>query len=352
LLTAIGVGALTCVVTWLGVGAVRRVTERRRILDLPGARSLHDRPVPRGGGLAIATVCLGALAILPLAGLSPSPLLAGWMLLGGAVVAAVSWADDLRSLPVPARLAAHVAAAVCVLVATGAPLVVEVPLFGELRPAWLGPPLVVLWVVGLTNAYNFMDGIDGIAAGQAVVAGLGWLLLPSGDLAVRALGLVLAAACAGFLPHNWQPARLFMGDVGSAFIGYLLAGLTVVASRHNPRFAVAGVLLVWPFVFDTAYTMLRRLRRGENLLTAHRAHIYQRLVIGGWQHRSVAILYTALACLGLGFGVLWLRGGAIAAVSVAVGVPLAAVGLWALVVWNERQGGRAAARGVNSPAQR
>lgn len=342
--TVLGVGVLTAVVSWLGVAAVRRVAERRHILDLPGARSLHTRPVPRGGGLAVVMVCLGALLGLRFVGLPSSPLLGGWVVVGGVLVASVSWVDDLHSLPVVARLAVHVAAAGCVLVAVGATQVTDIPLLGELHLVWLGPPVVLLWVVGLTNAYNFMDGIDGIAAAQAIVAGFGFFILPCADVAVRWLGVVLAAGCVGFLLHNWQPARIFLGDVGSAFIGYLLASLTVIANGKDPRFAAFGILLVWPFVFDAGFTLLRRLCHGEDVFAAHRSHFYQRLVIAGWQHWAVTVLYGSLAVFGVALAISWLRGGLLASVVVVAGLSLAAMGLWLTVLLSERIGASQRAR--------
>jgi UDP-N-acetylmuramyl pentapeptide phosphotransferase/UDP-N-acetylglucosamine-1-phosphate transferase len=335
-LTTIGIGVLTGVVTWLGVAAVRRVAERRRILDLPGARSLHTHPVPRGGGLAIVMVCLGALVVLHFVDVPPSPLFAGWVLLGGGLVAGVSWVDDLRSLPALARFSAHVAAAACVLVAVGTTQVVEMPLVGELHLAWLGPPLVLLWVVGLTNAYNFMDGIDGIAGAQAVVAGVGWLLLAGSNPVIAVIGLVLSASSLGFLLHNWPPAKIFMGDVGSAFIGYILAVMTIIARRSDTRLAFVGFLFVWPFVFDTVFTFLRRLRRGENVLAAHRSHLYQRLVIAGFSHQFVTLLYAALAALGVGLARIWLSTMHFAGPIVFASLIGAAASLWGFVWWAEK----------------
>jgi UDP-N-acetylmuramyl pentapeptide phosphotransferase/UDP-N-acetylglucosamine-1-phosphate transferase len=175
--------------------------------------------------------------------------------------------------------------------------------------------LGVLWIVAFVNAFNFMDGIDGIAGAQALVAGLGWTALGAalGDGAVRALGIVIAGSAAGFLLLNWSPARIFMGDGGSSFLGYLLAGVPL-AAQDTLGVAVPAFFIVWPFLFDTAVTLVRRAARGENLMQAHRNHLYQRLTQSGWTHARVASLYGGLSAWG------------------------AVVGWWALAVENSARG--------------
>jgi UDP-N-acetylmuramyl pentapeptide phosphotransferase/UDP-N-acetylglucosamine-1-phosphate transferase len=169
---------------------------------------------------------------------------------------------------------------------------------------WLGIPLTLAWIVGLTNAYNFMDGIDGIAAGQAIVAGIGWLILGNmlGEPRFAALGLAVAASSLGFLVHNRPPAKIFMGDVGSAFLGFTFAFMTVWCSQKSPNgvwFAELSVLFLWPFAFDSILTFFRRLCKRENVFAAHRSHLYQRLVQSGMTHGQVSGVYTALAAVGL-----------------------------------------------------
>jgi UDP-N-acetylmuramyl pentapeptide phosphotransferase/UDP-N-acetylglucosamine-1-phosphate transferase len=271
------------VLCWLGVAGLRAWALRRGLLDVPNERSSHTAPTPRGGGAAVAlAVLLGAaLGRLPLGYLA-----------GGLLVALVSAIDDLRPLPALVRLAAHVAAA-------GA-LVWGLP--------WPWAVGAAVWVVGLTNAYNFMDGIDGIAGVQGVVAGAAWGVLGwlSGRPEVALLGALLAAGCLGFLPHNWPPARIFLGDVGSAFLGFSFAALPLLLDARSPRSYLAGVLVVWPFVLDASFTFLRRLLRGENVLQAHRTHVYQRLTIAGWSHARVTLLYGLLATLGAALALLGL----------------------------------------------
>ncbi len=252
-------------------------------------------------------------------------------------VAAISWLDDVRSLPNRVRFAIHGLSAILVVLVFGYWRVVPIPLVGPVDFGLLGFALTFFWIVGLTNAYNFMDGIDGIAGGQAVVAGAGWVILAwlTEQPLVGALGLFVAASSLGFLGHNWPPARLFMGDVGSAFLGFSFAVLPVIAAREDSRLAVGGLLLVWPFVFDAGFTFLRRLRRGENVFAAHRSHLYQRLVIAGHTHRYVSTLYIGLAVAGLALALAWLLGsmGGLTPLTLA----LLCVALWVFVLHEERK---------------
>ena len=283
------------------VAAIRLWAERRQMLDIPNERSSHTRPTPRGGGLAIVVVTLaGSWLVYPWfgAGISIKALLA--YTLGGALISAVSWLDDLRPLSRVVRFASHSLGALLAILAIGYWQTLPVPGLGTLTLGWLGLLISFFWIVGLTNAYNFMDGIDGLAGGQAVVAGIGWAALGglSGQTCVSLIGLLLAASGLGFLWHNWPPAHIFMGDVGSAFLGYTFAVLTLIASQTQARFILVGAALVWPFIFDTVFTFLRRLIRREKVFSAHRSHLYQRLIVAGLSHRTVTLLYLALAGLG------------------------------------------------------
>ena len=248
---------------YVAVDACRWWAQRRRMIDVPNERSSHTRPTPRGGGLAIVVVTLTGMVTSHVA-MGQTVLDPGMLgyLVGASVVALVSWMDDIRSLPSLVRLAAHVIGAGVSILALGYWTDVTIPGVGSVGLGWLGLPLTAMWVIGLTNAYNFMDGIDGIAAGQGVVAGLAWAVigLTASQGLVSTLGLLLAATCLGFLAHNWPPARIFMGDVGSAFLGYSFAVLPLLlnqpaaGSRLRGIAPVLGVLVVWPFVLDAAYT--------------------------------------------------------------------------------------------------
>jgi Fuc2NAc and GlcNAc transferase len=168
-----------------------------------------------------------------------------------------------------------------------------------------GAVVTLGWLVWLINSYNFMDGIDGIAGIQAVVAGAAWAVLAAwlGLSSTFLFSGVLASAALGFLIHNWAPARIFMGDVGSAFLGFTLAAIPLLAGREladvqfRSILPAVAVLFVWYFVFDSLLTFFRRLLRGHKVWEAHREHIYQRMIISGWNHSQVALIYAMLAGL-------------------------------------------------------
>jgi UDP-N-acetylmuramyl pentapeptide phosphotransferase/UDP-N-acetylglucosamine-1-phosphate transferase len=294
------------ILAWALALGIERWAVRLRLLDVPNLRSMHKEVTPRGGGAAIVAVTLIGVGVAAAFGVRPEwPAFAGY--LGGAlVIVAVSLADDFLTLPSSLRLAAQVISAA--IMVAGLELGSQGILGGQSGVAWLVLPAALLWTVGLTNAYNFMDGIDGIAATQGLVAGLGWAVLGSitNQTWLAVLGLCAAAGCAGFLVRNWPPAKIFMGDVGSAFLGFTFAFMTLAALRQAPQLAIAGALLLWPFIFDATFTILRRLMRGENVLIAHRSHIYQRLVLAGWRQSSVTLFYGLLALFAVAFGALWL----------------------------------------------
>jgi UDP-N-acetylmuramyl pentapeptide phosphotransferase/UDP-N-acetylglucosamine-1-phosphate transferase len=182
-----------------------------------------------------------------------------------------------------------------------------------------------------------MDGIDGIAGGQAVIASVGWAVLGTviGSPDVIVLGALAAAAVSGFLIYNWAPAKVFMGDAGSAFLGFLFAAMPLVAAGSGPGVMIWAALLLWPFLFDTGFTLVRRIRRREHIFRAHRSHLYQRLTITGLPHSRVTALYGALALIGVAGSIgLALRAPAGAACA-AVGVALSAWALWRYVTWRE-----------------
>jgi UDP-GlcNAc:undecaprenyl-phosphate/decaprenyl-phosphate GlcNAc-1-phosphate transferase len=286
------------------VQAVLRWMHKNGILDVPNERSLHSQPTPRGGGLAIAVLLIVAWIAASLWWNSyRSPTFLGFSC-SAILIATVSWLDDIRDLSRVMRFAAHSVAAGIILLTCGWVQYASLPWIGDFPLGWIGIPLTFLWIVGLTNAYNFMDGIDGIAAGQAIVAGIGWVLLGGilGEPAVTILGLVIAASSLGFLFFNWPPAKIFMGDVGSASLGFTFAFLTVQCgqtSPNGPRLTELSALFVWPFVFDSLFTFFRRLRKRENVFAAHCSHLYQRLVQSGMTHAQVSGLYIALAGVGL-----------------------------------------------------
>ena len=312
MLTTLAVTAFAAV----GCAALGTVVMRRRahawgLVDIPNDRSMHTRATPRGGGIVLVLVVIAGLA----AAVAALPLPTGWTVVYAAlalVVAAIGWRDDLRSVAPLRRLLVHVAAAAAATAVWGTFDAVAFPYTAAMAvPPVAAAVLTVVWLVGLLNAYNFMDGIDGIASGQAVAAGVTWVVIcgPAAPLPT-AVAALIAAASLGFLLHNWAPARIFMGDAGSGFLGFSFALLPLIAyaTLGDARLPLAGVLVVAPFVFDTGYTLVRRLARGENVLRAHRTHLYQRLVTAGLSHGVTAALYIGLAAVCGAATVLWMRG--------------------------------------------
>ena len=272
----------------------RRLALSLGMLDVPGVRSSHEHPTPRGAGLAIAGIGLGVTAIVAAAGWLPRPAALA-LLGGGALVAAVSWLEDLRGVSWRWRVLAQAVAATWALAWLGG--------FGPLdlgdRSVALGPAGGVVALLGIvwgTNFFNFMDGIDGLAGAEAVVVGGvgGVLLLAAGDPGLAWVMLALAGSAAGFLRHNWTPARVFLGDVGSTYLGFTLCTVAVAsANRGSVPMLVWGILL-GAFVFDATITLARRLLNGYGACQGHREHAFCRAVRAGWTHPQVTGAIVAL----------------------------------------------------------
>jgi len=286
-----GLGGIAYVLT----GVARGYALRRGMLDHPNERSSHATATPRGGGVAIVAVVTCAALVLGLRGaLAPAAAIA-WCI-GGVLIAAVGFIDDRRGLSPLPRLLAHFVAAVLLLVAAGglAPL----PWPGE--PVDLGPiglALAVAAVIWSINLFNFMDGIDGIAASQAAFVTGGATLLVIWQGSPGAHTLMAAVVCAtslGFLAWNWPPARIFMGDVGSGFLGFTIAVCAVLTLAEGAVTLWTWIVLHGLFLADATTTLLVRLARGERFYQAHRLHAYQRLSRRWRSHRSVTQLCWAI----------------------------------------------------------
>jgi UDP-N-acetylmuramyl pentapeptide phosphotransferase/UDP-N-acetylglucosamine-1-phosphate transferase len=329
------------------VEGIRRWTLRRALIDVPNERSSHTTPTPRGGGIAISGLTLLgfgiAAAIWHFHG-------AAAFLAGAFVVAAVSFADDVRSLGAAPRFLAQTAAAALIVIGCGWWRSVAI---GELSlPLGAGGVIVtVVWIAGLTNAYNFMDGIDGIAGVQAVIAAAGWIVIGrlTGNAAMAIDAALVAGTSLGFLIRNWPPARIFMGDVGAAFLGFTFAAMPFLGEGLAPRLAIPALLLVWPFVFDTTLTFFRRLHRRENIFRAHRSHLYQRLNIAGYSHRFVTMLYGAFALFSAALAVLSLSLDARGIALALAAALLAGGGIWRFVLHAERRQPRSSAISAAMP---
>jgi UDP-GlcNAc:undecaprenyl-phosphate GlcNAc-1-phosphate transferase len=286
----------------LSAGVVR-LTIAIKIMDLPGERSLHSVPTPRGGGLGVVAALLAGLAVLYFTaryGRISDPYFLG-AIAGLVTIAGVSLADDAFDFGFGWKLLAQAMAA---MVAIGAGLVLDVlnlPGIGPVPLGWFAIPFTFGWILYLTNAMNFIDGLNGLCAGTAAIAGLALALLAAGvgGNFVYFGGLLLVAGCLGFLPFNFPAARIFLGDVGSQSIGYWLAILAVAAARFETTqvsFFLVPLLLAAP-IFDVGFTLLRRLRAGEKLSQAHRGHLYQVLQRSGWSATRVTLAHWGFAVL-------------------------------------------------------
>lgn len=292
-----------------GVYLFRRLAARStRLHDIPNERSSHTRPVVRGAGIAIVlTVLVGYLVT---AGAAASFAFVAT----AASIAVVSFIDDLRSIPFIPRLILHLAAATALVYWCGGYTGLAIPFSGSGIDFGLpGVAITILFIVWMTNAFNFMDGIDGIAGIQGFGAGLGWMLfgLVSGQPLMAILGALIAGACLGFLFFNWQPASVFMGDVGSTFLGFTLASVPLFTAETTAQSRAEGftlaVVFLWLFLFDTVYTRLLQILKFRPFWRAHRDHLYQRIVVRGASHRTVALFFglfslivaLATACVGV-----------------------------------------------------
>ncbi|MFT3892584.1 MAG: glycosyltransferase family 4 protein [Anaerolineales bacterium] len=308
-------------ISYLLVYLIRQYAERRRIIDHPNERSSHTIPTPRGGGLAIVVlVTVTGLWFINDAILSHALV----YLVCALIIAYLGWRDDVHSLPTSVRFIVQGIVAAVSILGLGYFKSVTIPLFGVLPLGAVGVVITFLWIIGLTNAYNFMDGIDGIAGGVALAGGLGWMLLTTNAHSPFAfwISLAIAASSLGFLGHNWSPAKIFMGDVASTFLGYTFAVLPLLSSDKSGDALMLGTLLMWTFIMDAGVTFIRRAIKGEKVLAAHRTHLYQRLVIGGYSHQKISVLYISLTLLAGALSYAWSDGQAYAPPLIILGLPL------------------------------
>jgi Fuc2NAc and GlcNAc transferase len=279
-------------------GLLRRYASRFGFVDVPNDRSSHEKPTPRGGGVAIVLACLAGWTALFMCDRVSTGLFAA-LAGGGALVALIGFLDDHRSRSPALRLAVHLAAAGWAVYWLGGmpPLQVgqNVHDLGV-----TGNILAVLGILWVLNLFNFMDGIDGLAASEAIFVALGGVMcsLVLAASPIVPASLVLAAASAGFLCWNWPPARIFMGDAGSGFLGFVIAVVTIAAAREHPAAPFVYLILGALFFVDATVTLVRRLLRRERLHEAHRTHAYQHLtrrfghlrVTAGWSLLNVGAL--------------------------------------------------------------
>ena len=285
---------------------VRRFAFKIGAIDIPkDNRRMHKKPTPRIGGLAIifgftvATLCFA----------QPSRQLYG-TLAGAAIIAVMGVIDDCKNLPAKLKFVIQIIAALVVVFAGD----IKIDVFTNpnflsdnpywVLPEWLSVTLTVIWIVFITNAVNFIDGLDGLAAGVSAIMSisLAFISIRVGEYSIAILGIALMGSCFGFLPFNFNPAKIFMGDTGSTFLGFMLATLSiqgVFKSYAVISFAVPLLILGLP-LFDALFAMIRRILRGQSPMTADRGHLHHRLVDMGFsQKQTVFILYAISGVLGI-----------------------------------------------------
>ena len=277
---------LSAVVSYFGCFVAIAFLRRFRIIDQPNQRSSHDKPIVRGGGVAVL-IAAGVVGSLFVHSHYRPELF--WIVLAGTILAAVSFVDDLCSLPQILRFGVHICAALFALTTLGFAGSTNASLLTTAFVAVVG----FLWITGYTNAFNFMDGINGMAGMQVVTTGIGTALVAlsaggSVDHPAIVLAIVLAGAGAGFLPHNFPRAHMFLGDVGSVPLGFFLAVFAFWLARDLGWWLLfAFGLLHGNFIVDTSVTLARRIRNGERWFEPHREHFYQRLLRAGLSHPFV-----------------------------------------------------------------
>lgn len=302
--TALAALLAAALVALISTPVVRSLAFRMGAVDVPrDARRMHDHPIPRMGGLAIFFgFILSVLVFLPL-----TPELRG-MLLGAVIIVILGIIDDIFALPALPKFFVQIGAALIAVLEGNCidflsnPNIFSSEPFWEL--GWLSVPITVLWIVGITNAVNLIDGLDGLACGVSTISSMTMLVIAlivaEPDVAI--LMAALAGACIGFLPYNLNPAQIFMGDTGATFLGYILAVVSIQGLFKFYAvisFAVPFLMLGLP-IFDTCFAILRRISHGQSPMKPDRGHIHHRLIDMGFsQKQAVAVLYVISAILGL-----------------------------------------------------
>ena len=282
-----------------------------RIIDHPNHRSSHETPVPKSGGISIVvTFLIGMVMIVALSkgGLIQQEYIIGFVF-SSLLIAIISFIDDVKEKTAVFKLVTHIIAVAVVLYSGIVIDSLSMPWAENMPLGWIGYVISFFWILGLTNAYNFMDGIDGLVASTALIASLFFMVISyyQGSSFVYITCYTIIAGSVGFLIYNAPPAKIFMGDVGSAFLGFVFATLAIIAARYDEShtsFLVMPMLL-FHFIFDTIFTLFRRVRNGEKPLKAHRSHLYQLLVRSGYTHLEVTLLLSCMAFL-QGLGAMWM----------------------------------------------
>ena len=291
-------------VSFVSTPVVKALAQRMGAMDVPkDARRMHDHPIPRMGGLAIFFgFMLSVLVFLPL-----TEQLRG-MLLGASLIVVLGILDDIYALSAKLKFVVQIVAALIAVSQGNVITVLSNPNIFSDDPFWdlgiLSVPVTVLWIVGITNAVNLIDGLDGLACGVSTISSMTMLViaLAMAEPQVAILMAALAGGCLGFLPYNLNPAKIFMGDTGSTFLGFVLGVVSIQGLFKYYMlisFVVPFLMLGLP-IFDTCFAFIRRIAHGQSPMHADRSHIHHRLIdMGLSQKQAVAVLYVISAILGL-----------------------------------------------------
>lgn len=303
--TIIAAFAVAAVLSYFFTPPVKNFAHKVGAIDVPkDARRMHKKPIPRLGGLAIYG---GFLCSILIFGQLDETMLC--VLLGAAIIVALGIFDDVLALGAKLKFVVQiVAAAIPVCIGD-----LQIGLFTNLNPlsdtpfvhlGILAVPVTIIWIVGITNAVNLIDGLDGLAVGVSSIAAITMLAvaLLTGNMPIAITMAALAGACIGFMPYNLNPAKIFMGDTGSTFLGYMLATVSIMGLFKFYAvisFAVPFLILGLP-IFDTANAIIRRVAAGRSPMSPDRGHVHHKLIDMGFnQKQAVAILYAISATLGL-----------------------------------------------------
>jgi Fuc2NAc and GlcNAc transferase len=291
--------AILLIVSYLLTWVIKNFSTKNRILDIPNERSSHLLPTPRGGGLAIIISWYIGITILFFFGEVSHNLY--FALLSGILLAAISLLDDVFNIRPVIRLSVQTIT-----------VIIAVILLKGIHTGYIGDndlfPMIILYtitIVGMVwfvNLYNFLDGIDGYASFEAIIIGLALYFFTG-----HSINLMLVAAVSGFLIWNWPKARIFMGDVGSTQLGFIIVVLGVYFHNEHRLSIICWLILLAPFWFDATLTLFRRWRNNETLSQAHRKHIYQRLVQSGFSHLKVDIFLTIINLILIFFAILSIK---------------------------------------------
>lgn len=305
--------ALSFLVALILTPVVRSLAVKMGAVDIPkDNRRMHDHPIPRMGGLAIFFGFLfGTLVFVPL-----NEQFRG-MLLGAVIIVILGIFDDIKALKASFKLVVQIVAALIAVCSGNLIEYIANPNIFSSNPywqfGWLAYPITVIWIVGLTNAVNLIDGLDGLACGVSSISSLTLLIIALlvGEPEVAILVAAIAGGCLGFLPYNMNPAKIFMGDTGSTFLGYVLAVISIqgLFKWYTLISFVVPFLLFGLPIFDTCFAMIRRIAHGQSPMQADRSHVHHRLIDMGFsQKQAVAVLYVITAILGLSAVVLTTSG--------------------------------------------